>query len=223
MIGRHPELIAAMRADHIPAPQERGLWYIERAMVADALLATFIEHHYHYNQYPAIPHVTTSLNRWTDATLHLGRGECVMSDDPKELKRHLPIVLQARGRVLITGLGLGCVVRGILVRGQVDHVDVIEMDTGVLEMVADTFCDDSRVTIHEGDALTHRWPSDARWDYAWHDIWGDNPGTQVLHAQLLLKYRDLAAQQGAWMFPRVFKRQAADKLRLIDCRPRSVA
>jgi hypothetical protein len=36
-----------------------------------------------------------------------------MNDFPQELKKHLDFVLRARGRVLVTGLGLGCVVRGL--------------------------------------------------------------------------------------------------------------
>lgn len=49
-----------------------------------------------YTDY-GVPPVLTALMRWTDATIHLGMGESVMSDDPAELCRHLPIIRLARG------------------------------------------------------------------------------------------------------------------------------
>lgn len=206
--GVHPELIAAMRASRIPAPQEGGLWYIQRASLSQwPLLVTFVGGLYAYGDYPELPPVTTSLCRWTEATLHEGQGECVMSDDPRELRKHLPIVLAAHGRVLVTGLGLGCVVRGLLARPQVQHVDVIEIDDDVLAMVAPSFAGEPRVTLHHGDALTFPWPAGTRWDFAWHDVWNEHPNTQVIHARLLKQYQSMAAQQGAWGFPRWMKRR----------------
>jgi len=204
----HPELIYAMRADGIQAPQERGLWSIRRAGLSEwPILEAFVGGLYAYADYPELPMVTTSLCRWTEATLHEGQGECVMSDDPRELRKHLPIVLAARGRVLVTGLGLGCVVRGLLARPQVEHVDVVELDDDVSTMVWPTFVGNPRVTLHRGDALTYTWPAGTRWDFAWHDIWNETPDTQVIHAQLLERYRAKAAQQGAWGFPRWMKRR----------------
>jgi hypothetical protein len=210
-LGSHPDLIAAMRAADVPAPQERGLWYIQRQsfdyLKRHPALRAWHLREYGFAAYPDHPLVTTSLCRWTDATLDKGHGECVMSDDPRELRRHLPVVLAARGRVLVTGLGLGCVLRGLLRRPAVTHIDVIELDAGVLEMVAPSFAGESRLTIHQGDALTHRWPAGVRWDFIWHDVWNDKPDTQIIHAQLLKRYRGLGMHHGAWGFPRWMKRR----------------
>ncbi len=30
-----------------------------------------------------------------------------------------------------------------------------------------------RLTIHEDDALTRKWPTGTRWTVVWHDIWRD--------------------------------------------------
>lgn len=209
MTGAYPDLIAAMRATAIPAPQDRGPWYIQRQDFRDvgAHVAAYARRLGAFDEYSEIPHVLTSLCRWTEATLHRGAGEAVMSDDPRELRKHLPVVLAAHGRVLITGLGLGCVVRGLLARPQVEHIDVVELDADVLAMVGPSFAGEPRVTIHEGDALTYAWPEGQRWDVAWHDIWSESPSTQVLHAHLLERYRRLAGRQGAWNFPRWLKRR----------------
>lgn len=146
----------------------------------------------------------TALFRQTSATMHLPVGESVMEDSERELRRHLPILLAARGRVLVSGLGLGCVVRGLLANAAVTHIDVIELDHWILNRIGPTFAGDRRVTLHYGDALTFDWPPAQRWDYAWHDIWSppEGPHLQVLHARLVLRYRDRVALQGCWEFPR---------------------
>ena len=134
--------------------------------------------------------------------------DTVMEDSAGELKKHLPIWLKAKGRVLVTGLGLGCVVRGLLASPAVEHIDVIELDPYIYYIVGEEFCHNRRVTLHLGDALTYKFPKDSRWDFAWHDIWTPkNEGLQVQHAKLMVKYRRvIGTAQGAWQFPRCFKR-----------------
>jgi hypothetical protein len=65
-------------------------------------------------------------------------------------------------------------------------------------------------TLHVADALTFPAPCVRTWDVAWHDLWTeegcDSPGLHVLHAQLLMRFRHACPQQGAWAFPREFKR-----------------
>jgi hypothetical protein len=150
----------------------------------------------------------TCLRRITEATMH-SDGEIVMEDSLSELRRHLPIFLAARGRILITGLGLGCVVRGLLVNPDVSHIDVVEIDRQILERVGVEFADNPRVTLHHGDALTYKMPRD-RWDFAWHDIWCEgNRRLHVLHLRLLRRYHNRVGRQGAWMLPRTVKRRLA--------------
>lgn len=137
--------------------------------------------------------------------MHLESGEVVMDDSRLELRRHLPIWLAAHGRVLITGLGLGCVVRGLLACAEVTHIDVIELDREILARVGAEFEGNPRVALHHGNALTCKMPG-RRWDFAWHDIWCEGNGLQVLHVKLIHRYRRRCARQGAWMLPRFIKR-----------------
>ena len=150
----------------------------------------------------------TALCRVTEATMHLPGGEIVMEDSLIELRRHLPIWLVAHGRVLVTGLGLGCVVRGLLASRDVEHVDVIEIDRGILEHVGEEFRGNDRVVLHHGNALNCKMPG-TRWDFAWHDIWCEGSGLQLLHTRLIARYRKRCARQGAWMLPRIVKRKLA--------------
>lgn len=175
-------------------PQSFDLWEIRRIPL-DGLAAAL---------HCGNRHRQTILFRWTDATLHLDHGELVMEDSDRELGRHMPLWLAARGRILVTGLGLGCVVRGLLLNPEVEHVDVVEIDPGIIRVIGAEFAGCPRVTIHEADALQWPIPAAARWDYAWHDLWcPDNDGLQRLHTSLIKRFRPhVTVNQGAWEFPR---------------------
>lgn len=148
----------------------------------------------------------TLLSRVSVKTLHLkDESDIVMEDSRLELQKHLPIWLEAKGRVLVTGLGLGCVVRGLLAKREVEHITVVEIDKSILRVVGHEFASNRRVTLIHADALHVRLVG--RFDYAWHDLWTDgDTHLQTLHAQLLAKFREQCSYQGAWQFPRWAKR-----------------
>jgi predicted membrane-bound spermidine synthase len=203
------EYIIASRVPHMIRPQEFGLWSIQRVKADNSLSQYMLGG---FDDY-------TLLRRYTASTIHLeGGGEIVMEDSARELRKHLPIWMTARGRVLVTGLGLGCVVRGLLANPQVSAIDVIEIDKSIIRVIGPEFANNQRVTIHHDDALNWR-PCGARFDFAWHDIWSDegagHPHLQRLHAQLFIKYRRIAKVQGAWAFPRELARLYSRHLPLI--------
>jgi hypothetical protein len=182
-----------------------GLWEIHRAPIRTAYARDFL----------GLPLSAqyTALCRRTWATMHNAHGEVVMEDTPRELRRHLPFLLAAHGDVLVSGLGLGCVLRGLLSKPEVAHVDVIEIDPHVVQLVRKEFENDSRVSLHMGDALRVKWPKGRRWDYAWHDIWDEEKDLHVLHMKLIARYRSrVRNEQGAWQFPRIIRDRWSDEL-----------
>lgn len=186
-------------------PQSFGLWDIRRMTMTNP-----------YHRVQAGFDTVTFLQRWTDSTMHLGAGETVMEDSEPEMRRHLPIWMIAHGRVLVTGLGLGCVVRGLLASSAVTEVDVVEIDRDIARVVGAEFAGNPRVNLHVADAL--EWQiGDRKWDFAWHDIWSDTdagkPHLQVLHSKLIARFHPHVAHQGAWAFPRKIARKM--KFRLI--------
>jgi hypothetical protein len=189
-------LLAACRVPLALQPRQLGLWEIRRFDVADLeseVARAFVTHQVGWPTY-------TMLARTTIATIERDMGEVVMEDSQRELRRHLPILLAAHGRVLVSGLGLGCVVRGLLSKPGVRHIDVVEIDPTILALVGDEFRCNRRVTLHLGDAESYDWPRAWRWDFAWHDVWTE-PDTEhldVLHARLLARFRDRVTHQGAW-------------------------
>ena len=92
----------------------------------------------------------------------------VMSDLDGELIEHVPFIEKAHGRVLITGLGLALLPLALLDYGQVQSIDIVEIDQDVIDLVW-PHVQDHRITLHHADAYT--WDAAGRsWDFAWHDI-----------------------------------------------------
>ena len=185
-------LLNAMRADGIE-PKEHGLWHIEREKCPPIIS---------FNRGWA-----TALYRITEGTMHT-KGELVMIDHRFELEKHLEFVRTAHGRVLVTGLGLGCVVRGLLAQPDVTDITVIERDISVLKLVAHTL--PGSVQIIHADVFGWLTDSTDHFDCAWHDLWS-NPDDkeeplQLSHAKLICNLSNRVQYQGAWAFPRKFKR-----------------
>lgn len=136
-----------------------------------------------------------------------------MHDEPHELRKHLEFIVRARGSVLKTGLGLGCVVRGLLCNSAVTMITVVEREPDVLRLVGRHLFEPSpRIPIRlvQADALEWCKHTDQKFDCAWHDVWNDSDRDekhlQELHGRLLIDTADRVRMQGAWEFPREFRR-----------------
>jgi len=138
-------------------------------------------------------------------------GYTIMDDHPGEVIRHLDAVRHAQGRVLKTGLGLGCFVRMALKKPNVEHIDVIEINEEIASHFGAQFKNDPRVTIHIEDAF--KFPlKDKKWNFAWHDIYCEgNKGLSKLHTELIIRYLKHADAQGAWGLERWFRRALRSK------------
>jgi hypothetical protein len=198
-------ILAAMKADGIPEGWS-GRWFVKKLIIPKALSGTRNE-----KQETVLPGIYTFLRCLTDATLYNDQpGEVVMEDTPFELRTHLGFILRARGKVLVTGLGLGCVVRGLLANPAVEHVTCIENSRDVLALVSPHMPKEKLTLIH-ADALEWTANNLEKFDCAWHDLWTNpeqgEPHLDIWHARLILNCRDTVKRQGAWAFERTFKRQ----------------
>jgi hypothetical protein len=95
-----------------------------------------------------------------------------MCDAPFMLRNYVPFVESAEGDILLTGLGLGCLVRGLLARPAVRSVTVLELHPEVIELIAPHLPADRLEVIH-ADALTWTPPHGRRFDAAMLDITDD--------------------------------------------------
>lgn len=123
----------------------------------------------------------------------------IMSNTPDEIQDHLEFVREAKGVVLINGLGLGVVLKMILKKSEVTEIFVIEKEKEIIDVVA-SYYDEPRVTIIHADALEYQPIKGQIYDYVWHDIWSsicsDNWETmKILHR----KYAKRCKWQESWL------------------------
>lgn len=147
-------------------------------------------------------------------------GGIMMSDTPDELRDHIGPVRSAIGTCLVSGLGLGCVVKGMLEKKKedgsyaVDKVVVLEINEHVIKLVEPHLRKiyGDRLDVRNVDALKYKPPMGERYDYAWHDIWPticeDNLKTMsTLHR----KYGRRCDRQGSWQRDRLLRMRRESK------------
>lgn len=136
----------------------------------------------------------------------------VMSDTPAEIMEHAHALNRARGRVLISGLGLGCLPHALLSLDDVTRIDIIEIDPEVIALTG-KYLDDERVFIWRGSAADlDTIPEDVRrqgWDYAWQDIWShisnknladETAEHRISYGQLFDLWAPYVKEQSAWAY-----------------------
>jgi len=125
-------------------------------------------------------------------------GYLVMSDTPDEKRDHYWFVREARGHVLIQGLGLGMVLGAVLAKPDVEHVTVIEKSEDVIGLVANHYACE-RLTVICADAMTWQPPKGIRYGAVWHDIWDDICADNLDEMKALhRRYGRRADWQGSW-------------------------
>ena len=128
----------------------------------------------------------------------LKRGKTVvMSDTPAELRDLIEFRRQARGRVLINGLGLGLAAIMAAQKDSVESVTVVERSDEVRSLVASHLPD--KVAVVHGDAFTWKPPRSVRYDVVWHDIWDDICADNLTEMHKLhRRYGKRSDWQGSW-------------------------
>ena len=126
-------------------------------------------------------------------------GHVIMSNTNSELRDHKWFVYQAKGNVLINGLGLGCVLSEIIIKDEVKSVTVIEKSQDVINLVAPFFKDNPKVTIIHADAFELKPPKGVRYNAIWHDIWDDLCADNLTEmTKLHRKYGRRTDYQDSW-------------------------
>lgn len=117
------------------------------------------------------------------------RGMVWMSNTPDEYSDHKEFIKQARGRVLIVGLGLGLVLREVLDKGGVESVTCVEKELPVIRLVGGAFIANKiygpKLNLVCAD-LWEWWPTPevyGKFDSAWVDIWPN------YHEEMLAEFR----------------------------------
>ena len=145
-----------------------------------------------------------------------GAFDPMMSDTPAEIRDHLDFIYQATGKCLLNGLGLGVVLKAILAKPEVTHIDIVEIEQDVINLVWPTYKDGDKVTLHHADACTIEWPKRTTWDCAWHDIWTSICTDNLPEiTKLKRKYARRVTYQAAWVED-LLRRQGRQAMNLRD-------
>jgi hypothetical protein len=140
-----------------------------------------------------------------------GAFDPMMSDTLAEINDHLDFIYRATGDCLINGLGLGVVLKAILAKPEVAHVDIVEIEQDIINLVWPSYeHHNGRVTLYHADAFTIQWPKGKHWDCAWHDIWSSICTDNLSEiAKLKHKYAHRVNWQKAWVedLLRYYKKQ----------------
>lgn len=129
-----------------------------------------------------------------------------MSDTPMEWRSNGWAIRQARGQVLIGGLGLGMILCAMLEKPHPPmHITVVEKVPDVLRLVGPPLLKrfgPERLTLVEGDIYRWKPLKGTRYDLIYFDIWQDVctdnlEGMSRLH-QRFKAYKALGGQMGSW-------------------------
>ena len=123
-------------------------------------------------------------------------GQVMMSDTRFERTTNRDVVVNAKGKVLIAGLGLGMILHPIAAKAGVKEILVVEKSRDVIKMISPTL--PRKVELECADVFDWS-PLDRKWDTIYFDIWSvitdDNlKEMTVLHR----KFRKRLAP-GGWM------------------------
>lgn len=142
-------------------------------------------------------------------------GSVMMSDTDMELRTNVGAVIDAKGDVLIGGLGLGAIVLPIVAKKGVRSVTVVEKNEHVIALVEDQLraqmsgTQSAGFLVWHGDIHTWR-PVKAnvrRFDYIYFDIWQELSTDRVAEMKALhLAFRPYLRKGGkvtSWEYERL--------------------
>lgn len=125
-------------------------------------------------------------------------GDCIMSDTPSEMWDHEYALRMATGSCLLNGLGIGMLLKNILLKPDVTDVTVVEISQDLIDLVASHYTD-PRVTIVCADAFEYKIPKGKRYNMVWHDIWDAICADNLTEmTKLHRKYGRHTDWQGSW-------------------------
>jgi hypothetical protein len=129
-------------------------------------------------------------------------GQLMMSDTYFERNTNYDVVRNARGSVLIAGLGLGMIVLPIAAKPEVTEILVVEKYQDVIDLVLPQLLKALGPNAHKlkvicADVMEWKPPKDAKWDVIYFDVW-PNLCTDNLDEMALL-HRRFGRRYTYWM------------------------
>ena len=124
----------------------------------------------------------------------------IMQDSEAEYNDHKWLWDNAKGDVLIGGLGIGMTHHILIENPNITSVTIIEKYQDVIDLVWDHCAKDDTFTLIVADIETWNPPEGSSWNVGWFDTWiYDNPLTMKAYKELMHeKYGDYVELIGSW-------------------------
>jgi hypothetical protein len=182
---------------HVPAGQS-GRWAVEHFTVSQKDSERTRLFSFGRDYVPPGDYVRLALRR-EGAT---EGGAVVMSDTPMEQHTNLGVAHEARGDVLIAGLGIGMVLWRILHKPEVDTVLVVERSADVIALVLPAMMKHphaDKLAVVEGDIFEWKPEPGRKFDCIYFDIWTDVCTDNLADMAKLHQRFKGRKKPGAWM------------------------
>ena len=118
-------------------------------------------------------------------------GAMMMSDTPYEKYTNSSFFLEARGRVLVVGLGLGFAISAVARKPEVESITIIERNKDVIDLVYGQFPKPARlvnnIELVQSDVFEWEPPRGVKYDTIYADIWPGPCATNVKDMDLFKK------------------------------------
>lgn len=150
-------------------------------------------------------------------------GQLYMSDTQMERRTNYEFMQEARGDVMIAGLGIGLIIYNLIPKikdGTVKSITVYEKFQDVIDLVEPTIRqqlpDGFDFKVIQADILEYQPPKTEKYDTIYFDIWpdisADNHDDMVLlHNRWKSHKRDKASWMDSWMKRKVYQMAKADR------------
>lgn len=142
-------------------------------------------------------------------------GKLMMSDTAMERITNIDFIDNAKGRVLIAGLGVGLILQAILDKENVSEVVVVEKYQDVIDLVASRF-NHPKLKIVCADIFEYELPKTEKFDTIYFDIWADiNEDNlkemKTLHAKFRKNKTSKESYMDSWYKSRLIKIRAKER------------
>ena len=130
-----------------------------------------------------------------------GGKTLVMSDTRDEIYDLRGVLTNAHDHCLVAGLGLGVVVRAMLLDERVTKVTVLEISPDVIKLVGESLKAEfgDKLEIIEADALEWKPPKGVHYGTCWFDIWDDICADNLSEmSKLKRRYARKSDWKGCW-------------------------
>lgn len=198
---RNLDELLDLRVDHLPVLGKAGPW---RLYLMDLCDDSDEWEASQQGAYPMPEGLYTALFRGEPI-----RDNLWMSDIPREIWSMWDAIEELKKphnhRVLITGLGLGVILKHALRQPHITRIDVVELDADVIRLIRPHYCD-RRLHVHHGDALTIDLRPRSTWDFAYHDFWKNITAANLpTMFEVMTRYAGRVGRQFCWEQARCFE------------------